>query len=100
MFKYIYIYIQIYIYIYIQIYIYIYIYIYIQIYQIYILKYINHSETGIDLRDKKLLFKAMMDTFSSFTDVLKHNAMHCNSFYLFSLLNCVKYRRQNNILNH
>ena len=61
---------------------------------------INQSETGTDLGDKKLLFKAMMDTFSPFKDVLKYNAMHYTSFYSFSLLNCVKYRLQNNILNH
>ena len=43
---------------------------------------INQSETGIDLGDKKLLFKAMkamMDTISLFQDILKHNAMHYNS---------------------
>ena len=83
--------------------IYIHIYIYIYIY-IYIFKFfhqnINQSETGINLGDKKILFNAMMDMFSPFKDVLKHNGMDYNSFYLFSLLNCVKYRLLKNILNH
>ena len=53
---------------------------------------------GIGLSES--LFNAMMDMFSPFKDVLKHNGMDYNSFYLFSLLNCVKYRLLKNILNH
>ena len=53
---------------------------------------INHPGIGIDLGDKKLLFKAMkamMDTISLFKDVLKHNTMHCNSLlFILSIKFC------------